>query len=336
MGRARTGARRHDVAEAAAAERVDAALALASAGFAVFPLAPGGKRPPAGTRGVTDATADPAAVRAAFAAAPRGANVGLATAGLLAVDVDPAPGGGPNPWLTPAVRREFRGVPSVATPRGGIHLYFRQPTGGRLRNTRGRLAPGVDTRAGGGYVVAPPSVVNGRRYRWTRRPVDAAGLPEPPAWVVERVRPRGRTGRKTTKADRGPTTRRDRRPDRPATCCRCGAPVPDGRRFRVGTRRACGDCRPTVKRRASVQGGDLLNLHDRLTADLARAEAAGDGGAAERLRASLGPLAAKLAACRFRRRPPRAVTHPSRKRRERRDEPRTKHARPATGRGRSA
>ena len=102
MPRPRTGAARYEAAEAALAARTDAALALAAAGFAVFPLAPGGKAPLPGTRGVTDATADPAAVRAAFAAAPHGANVGLATAGLLAVDVDPAPGGGPNPWLTPA------------------------------------------------------------------------------------------------------------------------------------------------------------------------------------------------------------------------------------------
>ena len=292
----------------AGAARRDAALALAAAGFAVFPLAPGGKAPPPGTRGVTDATADPAAVRAAFAAAPRGCNVGLATAGLLAVDVDPAPGGGPNPWLTPAVRRELAAAPSVTTPRGGRHFYFRQPAGVSLRNTRGRLAPGVDTRAGGGYVVAPPSVVKGKRYRWTRRPDGAAftpaGLPEPPAWIVERVRPRGRRNEKTDKsAFRGPR-RRDGRPDRSAVCCRCGAAVPrDDRRFRVGTRRACGDCRPTVKRRAGVTGGDLLNLHDRLTADLARAEASGDGPAADRLRASLGPLAATLAAHPFRGRP---------------------------------
>ena len=307
MGRPRTGARRHEAAEAAAAARVDAAAALAAAGFAVFPLAPGDKRPPAGSRGLTDATADPAAVRAAFAAAPHGANVGLATAGLLVVDVDPAPCGGPNLWLTPAVRREFAAAPSVATPRGGVHFYFRQPDGERLRNTRGRLAPGVDTRAGGGYVVAPPSVVGGRRYRWTRRPggdgPTPAALPDPPGWALDLVRPRGLSGRKTDKSDFRASARRGGRTARPPVCCRCGSPVPDGKRFRVGTRRCCAGCRPVVKARAKVEGGDLLNLHDRLTADLARAEESGDAPAVDRLRASLAPLTAKLAGCRFRGRP---------------------------------
>ena len=52
---------------------------------------------------------------------------------------------------------------TVATPSGGLHLYYRAPAEDeRLRNTAGTLGWKVDTRAHGGYVVAPGSVVDGR------------------------------------------------------------------------------------------------------------------------------------------------------------------------------
>ena len=53
---------------------------------------------------------------------------------------------------------------TVATPSGGTHLYFRAPAAPRLRNTVARLGPLIDTRAAGGYVVGPGSVIGGRRY----------------------------------------------------------------------------------------------------------------------------------------------------------------------------
>ena len=59
------------------------------------------------------------------------------------------------------------------TPSGGQHLYFRLPPEADLRNTAGHLGRHIDTRASGGYVVGPGSVVNGRRYRLT---VDAPPL----------------------------------------------------------------------------------------------------------------------------------------------------------------
>ncbi|WP_032716509.1 bifunctional DNA primase/polymerase [Salinispora arenicola] len=60
----------------------------------------------------------------------------------------------------------------VATPSNGWHLYYRHPPGPKLRNTKGgtarSLGEAIDTRAHGGYVVAPASVVNGRDYRVVR------------------------------------------------------------------------------------------------------------------------------------------------------------------------
>ncbi len=57
------------------------------------------------------------------------------------------------------------------TPRcetgSGMHYYFKHP-GGEVRNSAGRLGPGLDIRADGGYVVAPPSRhPNGRTYGGT-------------------------------------------------------------------------------------------------------------------------------------------------------------------------
>ena len=37
------------------------------------------------------------------------------------------------------------------TPRGGLHFFFKHAPG--LRCSRGRIAPGVDVRADGGYVI---------------------------------------------------------------------------------------------------------------------------------------------------------------------------------------
>lgn len=59
-------------------------------------------------------------------------------------------------------------TPQVATPSGGWHIYFdvKGETDARaLRQPA--LVPGViDTRAGNGFVVIPPSVVDGKAYAW--------------------------------------------------------------------------------------------------------------------------------------------------------------------------
>src|SRR5262249_40688788 len=66
------------------------------------------------------------------------------------------------------------------------HLYFRHP---ELEIRRKDLAPGIDVKADGGYVVAPPSAhVSGNEYVWeTTSDPDDVPLAELPAWVVERL-----------------------------------------------------------------------------------------------------------------------------------------------------
>ncbi len=57
-------------------------------------------------------------------------------------------------------------APQVITPRGGRHLYFRQPlTGAPLKNSASTIAPGVDVRGVGGFVVVAGAIrADGRKY----------------------------------------------------------------------------------------------------------------------------------------------------------------------------
>jgi hypothetical protein len=53
---------------------------------------------------------------------------------------------------------------------GGDHYFFRYPEGG-LGNSAGAIAPKVDVRGDGGFVVVAPSLHrSGRRYEWIVAP----------------------------------------------------------------------------------------------------------------------------------------------------------------------
>ncbi len=143
-----------------------AALAYATRGLAVLPLAPGGKAPAGrlAPHGLKDASADTATVRAWWAAEPS-TNVGVRTGdGLAVLDVDPRDGG--DETLDAYLENFNARLPAtaeVATGGHGWHHWFRTD-----RPTRSaRLGPGLDLKAEGGYVVAPPSLhASGRLYCW--------------------------------------------------------------------------------------------------------------------------------------------------------------------------
>ena len=93
------------------------------------------------------------------------ANLGIVTgalSGLVVVDADGEAG---LAWM-----KRHLPVTGVYVRTGrGWHGYFRHP-GGTVRN-RGRIAPEVDIRADGGYVVAPPSLhACGTAYAWLFTP----------------------------------------------------------------------------------------------------------------------------------------------------------------------
>ena len=157
------------------------ALRYAELGYPVFPCVPGGKAP-ATPHGFLDAATDPDQIKAWWTARPD-ANIGMPTAGLLVVDVD----GADNPWPGDDLEG-LAGCPVSLTPRGGRHYIFRQPEGKRWSSTASRLAPKVDTRANGGYIVLPPSVVGGKPYEWIRAiETGPSDQPEAPGWLGARV-----------------------------------------------------------------------------------------------------------------------------------------------------
>ncbi|MGC9670854.1 bifunctional DNA primase/polymerase [Planosporangium sp. 12N6] len=164
------------------APKLAAALGYAVAGLAVFLLGRT-KRPVANCdtcrtappgdhdreacecltcHGFYAATCDPDRITAIVAAVPGGL-LAIRTgtvSGLLVVDIDPGHGGQLDRALMPPTA-------TVATGGYGWHLYYRHPGVPVLsRPLPGH--PGVDIKADGGYVVAPPSVhpATRRPYRW--------------------------------------------------------------------------------------------------------------------------------------------------------------------------
>lgn len=160
----------------------EAALDYAKYGYKVFPCVPGGKAPLT-KNGFKDATSSEEQISKWWRTFPN-ANIGMPMDGLVAIDVD----GAANPWLAAEPERwhEIETAPLSITPRGGRHHIFLQPPGKDWRNTAGKLAPQVDTRGNGGYIVVPPSVVGDASYRWANTGLcgPSSSIPEPPAWLV--------------------------------------------------------------------------------------------------------------------------------------------------------
>lgn len=166
---------------------LEAALALASAGFHVFPCRPG-RKVPATEHGLTEATDDGAIVAGWWGKMPA-ANVAIATGPSRLAVIDLDGGEGIAAWRK--LYAEHPDTPRtlmVRTPRGGWHLYYRARPDRPLRSTAGQLAGHIDTRGRGGYVVSPPSQVDGRRYEWATDQIPC--LPVVPGWVLDRLEPR--------------------------------------------------------------------------------------------------------------------------------------------------
>jgi putative DNA primase/helicase len=165
-----------------------AALAYATLGWRVFPLAPRSKRP-IRRPGHRAATSDPQIIRAWWAANPT-CNIGLATgAGLIVLDIDALTGG-----LAWWIRRRALLPPTVTarTGSGGLHLLYQVPADQIIRNSVGRIARGVDVRGDGGYVVVPPSIhPSGRPYCWLpgRSPWEYLCAPLPATLLTRLTRP---------------------------------------------------------------------------------------------------------------------------------------------------
>jgi hypothetical protein len=116
---------------------------------------------------LNDASTDPVQIDRWWQQWPD-ANIGTVTgvqSGVLVFDVDPRNGGDQSyKQLQIEIPDAFADLLEVRTGSGGVHLYF------ECRNhipSRANIRPGIDIKADGGYVVAPPSRhISGSRYRF--------------------------------------------------------------------------------------------------------------------------------------------------------------------------
>jgi putative DNA primase/helicase len=142
---------------------------------------------PQTSRGLRDATCDKELLTEWWQRWP-GANVGIVTgsvSGLVVLDVDGDTGAQSLRKLEQA-EGPLPQTLCATTGGGGRHLLFRHP-GSKVPNSTGKLAPGLDVRGDGGYIVAPPSRhISGGAYQWLH-PADQTPLAELPAWLLSRM-----------------------------------------------------------------------------------------------------------------------------------------------------
>jgi hypothetical protein len=151
------------------------ALNYAAKGRPVFPCK---SKEPLTRRGYLDASTDPQRIHTWWNRWPD-ANIAIPTgerSGILVIDVD-------QPAGLDAFEAEHGELPATrthSTGNGGMHYLYEYPEGCGIRNSASRLAPGLDVRGEGGYIIVPPSS--------TTRPyevLDALPLAEPPRALMK-------------------------------------------------------------------------------------------------------------------------------------------------------
>lgn len=161
------------------------------------------------------------------AGSPPHTNPGEAAAGyrLFVLDFDPrADGETGEVWTLDSLKADTEAQigcalpPSLAalTPSDGVHLYLLQADDGPPITNRGNLPTHVDVRGLGGYVIAPPSVMDpdakkgqgGLRYRWHRE----CDIAEAPDALLRVLRERGRPAKPPKPGQPGPARPRDPQP----------------------------------------------------------------------------------------------------------------------------
>lgn len=184
---------------------IEVALSYARAGIPVFPCREEAgetldpttgefeerkEKTPYTIFGLKDATRTERIIERWWSDHPR-AVVGIPTGeglGAWVLDLDRHEGRDGLAWLA-EMEAKHGPLPETAratTANDGLHIFFTHVDG--VRN-RGALAPGVDTRGQGGYIVGPGSVMaDGRKYEWVD--FDGRGLPsiaDAPDWLLELV-----------------------------------------------------------------------------------------------------------------------------------------------------
>lgn len=153
------------------------AVSYAEMGLAVFPIKPRSKSPLI-AHGFKAASKDPEQINRWWEKWPD-ANIGIATGsmsgGLVVIDLDIDDDKGIDGRVSLREWESEHGkIPDETwlsiTGRGGYHYFYQDRS---TVQSRVNLYEGIDIRAEGGYIVAPPSIhPNGNCYEWEQEPGD--------------------------------------------------------------------------------------------------------------------------------------------------------------------
>ena len=168
-------------------EKFDAILEMLDLGCAIVPIVERDKKP-AFKGGVKAASKDRKKIEELFRRRPE-LNYGIATgarSGIFVLDVDGDEG---ISSLKKLVKTHGR-LPEtlmVLTKRGA-HIYFRASKG-RIPNSAGKIAPGIDVRGDGGYSVGPGSThPSGFVYRIRKgNSPENVKISAAPKWLLDEV-----------------------------------------------------------------------------------------------------------------------------------------------------
>ena len=145
---------------------------------------------PIPSNGLKSATRDVEQIRRWWTEHPN-ANLAIPTGRdnrLLVIDVDNGPEkhGEENLMALEGTLGRLPETWQSLTGGGGRHLFFQYPEGLDVRNSTSKLAPNIDVRAEGGYVVAEPARhASGRIYAWEAEhmPEDVPLAQLPMSWL---------------------------------------------------------------------------------------------------------------------------------------------------------
>lgn len=170
---------------------IESALRYANMGWGVIPCS---GKVPISKHGSSEATNDLATISAVWRQHPS-ANIAVATGyswPFWVLDLDVSEGTNGIEAFEDA--RNGRTMPDTlqqVTGRGGTHYFFKYPTDGRrVKNSASKVAPGVDVRGDGGYVVVAPSIhpTTKMEYIWDgMAEVEQQPVAEAPEWLLALV-----------------------------------------------------------------------------------------------------------------------------------------------------
>jgi hypothetical protein len=146
-------------------------------------------------RGLLSATIETGIVKHWFGYQAPQANLGVVTDRLVVIDIDPRHSGEESFGSLEAEHGEMPLTWRALTGGGGEHVIFACPDDVAISNVVAAqmdnppLGHGIDIRARGGYIVAPPSRhISGQPYAWSvdHHPADVE-LASAPGWLIARL-----------------------------------------------------------------------------------------------------------------------------------------------------